>query len=112
METNTETNIETHKPEDLRELLSTGYLPSEPYLYHVCDNEYIEIVQILCEYRVFYRVLGQDADLSLYAAKPSVGLVLFENGCISQYEYNLYAQVWKDLDMFHSLEKDIDQKLI
>jgi len=92
-----ETDIAT-----VRNLLSTGHLPDESYIYYVCDFERCDIVQALCDYNIFRKILPEETYeqfMALYASKRSVADILLENGCITQETYDSYCWMWSGLGM-------------
>ena len=84
--------------EVLRILLSNGYLPSESYIYRICERELVNVVRLLCEYDVFRKVIQLD-DMSVYASKRLVATVLLEYGLISEDVFFSFSYVWEQLGM-------------
>lgn len=68
-------------------LLEHGYVPSEEYIYRVCERELVDVVRLLCEYDIFRKVVSLDRldeFLAMCAAKRSIATIFLECGCISQ----------------------------
>lgn len=90
--------IESQENIDILEyLLTKNCLPTEEYLFRICDNETLGVVNIMCKYDAFKRVLGSNDDLSLYAAKQNTAKVLLDNGMIDHEMYSSYLPVWTTL---------------
>lgn len=97
----TDYRIDNQTNEDvLRYLLLQGCLPTESYLYRVCDNEMTDIIIILCELDVFRRVHRNDADLSIYVAKQLVADIFLKYGFITKELYDSYVPIWKEFASF------------
>lgn len=84
----------------LQYLLLQGLLPTESYLYRVCDNENVEVIEMLCEFDVFRRVHGDNIDdISIYVAKRAVANIFLKYGFIGNDMYQSYCGVWTSLDV-------------
>lgn len=82
-------------------LLGYGYVPSEEYIYRVCERELVDVVRLLCEYDIFRKVVGLDRldeFLARCAAKRSIATIFLECGCISQDVFDSYHQIENSRD--------------
>jgi len=91
--------ITTRNPRTVEILLSRGYVLPEVYIFRVCNDEDVEILELLCKYGIFNDMLAKGVDISTYAAKPKVGKILYERGLLSREDYNGFRQVWFFLGM-------------
>ena len=86
----------------VRALLKSGNVPDESYLYHVCEIELCDVVQVLCEFDIFRKVVPEetyDEFMAIYASKRSVANVLLKHKCITQETFDSYCYVWAGLGM-------------
>jgi len=94
-------------PNVVRQLLSVGYVPSEEYVYRSCALEWVVIVQLLCEYGTFDKLLCDrevgycndgddcikdvnidDERIAVYAIKRKVADILLHHRVMSKRLYD------------------------
>ena len=85
----------------LRVIFSTGYIPSESFIYRVCALNETGAVKVLCEFDLFRKVLGakllDEDEMIVYAGRKEVADILLEHSIIDSTTHSSLANVWEAL---------------